>query len=247
MGVAAEKCADKYGFSREASDAYAIETYTRAQKAHEQGLFDGEIVPVEVPQGRGKPPKVVSVDEEVTKFNPGKMSELKTPFKPAGTVTAANASSLSDGAAAVVVVSAAKLAELRASGTLDESHPVFKISGWADAAQEPVWFTVSPSLAIPKAVAHAQKRSASGAAPEIDYYEINEAFSVVALANNKILGLDAAQVNVFGGAVGLGHPLGCSGCRIVVTLCNVLSKKGGRTGVAAICNGGGGASAAVIE
>ena len=197
-------------------------------------MFDDEIVPVEVPQRRGEP-IVVSEDEEYKNVKFEKIPALRPVFSKEGTVTAANASTINDGASALVLMSKKKADELGIK-------PVARIAGFGDAAQDPLWFTTSPSLAIPKAIAHAGLT-----ADDIDYYEINEAFAVVAIVNNNELGLDPEKVNTFGGAVALGHPLGASGARIITTLNNVLHKKGARYGAAGICNGGGGASAMVIE
>ncbi|KAI0909205.1 acetyl-CoA acetyltransferase [Ustulina deusta] len=236
MGLAAELCSDDYGFSREEQDTYAIATYQRAQKATADGIFSKEIVPVEVSGGRGKPPIKVTTDEEVKNLNIDKLKSVRPVFKPKdGSVTAANAAPLNDGAAALVLMSEAKVKELGVT-------PIAKILGWGDAAREPERFTVAPALAIPKALKHAGITD-----KDVDFYEINEAFSVVALANIKILGLDADKVNVFGGSVAIGHPLGGSGARIVTTLTTVLREKKAKIGCAGICNGGGGASAIVIE
>ncbi|KAJ1330188.1 hypothetical protein BSLG_006920 [Batrachochytrium salamandrivorans] len=236
MGNAAEICAKEFEFTRENQDDYAILSYQRAQAASKAGHFDGEIVNVEIPGARGKPGKTISVDEGIFNLDIAKLRAMKPAFQAVGgTVTAPNSSPLNDGAAALILVSGTKLAELGLT-------PIAKILGWADAAREPERFTIAPSLAIPKALKHAGQTLA-----DMDYFELNEAFSVVALANAKILNLDANKVNVFGGAVAIGHPLGCSGARVVVTLVNVLKTMGGRKGVAAICNGGGGASAVVIE
>ncbi|KAH8196510.1 hypothetical protein TruAng_009340 [Truncatella angustata] len=236
MGLAAELCSQDHGIDREAQDAYAIATYKRAQKATEDGVFDTEIVPVEVSGGRGKPAIKITKDEEATKLNEDKLKSVRPVFKPqGGTVTAANAAPLNDGAAAVVLMSEKKVKELGIK-------PIAKILGWGDAAREPERFTTAPALAIPKAIKHAGITD-----KDVDFYEINEAFSVVALANMKILNLSPDVVNVFGGAVAIGHPLGCSGARIVATLTTVLREKKAKIGVAAICNGGGGASAIVIE
>jgi acetyl-CoA C-acetyltransferase len=234
MGSAAENTAKEMGFTREQQDEYAIQSYKRSAAAHDEGMFKDEIVPVEIPQ-RGKPSLVVDKDEEYTKVQFEKIPGLKPVFDKEGTVTAANASTLNDGASALVLMSREKAESLGLK-------PIAKILGFADAEQDPKWFTTSPALAIPKALKHAGVD-----ASKVDFYELNEAFSVVALANNQKLGLDAAKVNVFGGAVSLGHPLGSSGSRIVGTLCNVLNKKKGKIGVTGICNGGGGASAIVIE
>ncbi|EMR67906.1 erg10, acetyl-CoA C-acetyltransferase [Eutypa lata] len=236
MGLQGELCAADHGLSREEQDAYAIETYKRAQAAHAAGVFTAEIKPVEVSGGRGKPPVSVSIDEEVKNLNEAKLKTVRPVFKPSGgTVTAANAAPLNDGAAAVVLMSEAKVKELGVT-------PLAKIRGWGDAAREPERFTTAPALAIPKAIKHA------GITPaDVDFYEINEAFSVVALANMKLLNLTSDKVNVYGGSVAIGHPLGCSGARIVTTLTTVLREKKAKIGVAGICNGGGGASAIVIE
>ncbi|KAI0869959.1 acetyl-CoA acetyltransferase [Hypoxylon argillaceum] len=236
MGLAAELCSDDHGVSREEQDAYAIATYQRAQEATAAGVFSKEIVPVEVSGGRGKPPVQITTDEEVKNLNIDKLKTVRPVFKPKdGTVTAANAAPLNDGASAVVLMSEAKVKELGVT-------PIAKILGWGDAAREPERFTTAPALAIPKALKHAGITD-----KDVDFYEINEAFSVVALANIKLLSLDASKVNVFGGSVAIGHPLGCSGARIVTTLTTVLREKKGKIGVAGICNGGGGASAIVIE
>ncbi|KFH44424.1 Acetyl-CoA acetyltransferase-like protein [Hapsidospora chrysogenum ATCC 11550] len=234
MGLQAELCADDNSFSREDQDNYAVQTYKRAQAATEAGLFK-EIVPVEVPGGRGKPPVVVDRDDEVKNLNEAKLRAMRPAFKPDGSVTAPNAAPLNDGAAAVVLMSEAKVKELGLK-------PIAKILGWGDAEREPERFTVAPALAVPKAIQHAGL-----SASDVDFYEINEAFSVVALANIKLLGLDPEKVNVFGGSVAIGHPLGCSGARIVSTLTSVLKEKNAKIGCAGICNGGGGASAIVIE
>ncbi|KAI1174295.1 acetyl-CoA acetyltransferase [Nemania sp. FL0916] len=236
MGLAAELCSDDHTISREQQDAYAIATYQRAQEATAAGVFSKEIVPVEVSGGRGKPPIKITTDEEVKNLNVDKLKTVKPVFKPKdGTVTAANAAPLNDGAAALVLMSEAKVKELGVT-------PIAKILGWGDAAREPERFTIAPALAIPKALKHAGLT-----ADDVDFYEINEAFSVVALANMQLLGLNSDKVNVFGGSVAIGHPLGCSGARIVTTLTTVLREKKAKIGVAGICNGGGGASAIVIE
>jgi acetyl-CoA C-acetyltransferase len=235
MGLQGEECADDHGFSREEQDAYCIRSYKKARAAQEAGWFKEEIAPIEVSGGRGKPNIVVDKDDEPGNFNEAKIPSLKPSFKAGGTVTAANASPLSDGAAAVVLVSEA---ELKARNL----KPIAKILGWGDAEQNPSKFTTAPALAIPKALKHA------GVSPEqVDAYEINEAFSVVALANAKLLGISEDKINLHGGAVALGHPLGGSGARIVTTLLGVLREKKGKIGVAGICNGGGGASAIVVE
>ena len=234
MGNAAEMCAKEYKITREDQDAFAIESYTRAQNAYAKNAFADEIIPVSVPV-RGKDPIVVSVDEEYTKVNFDKLKTLKPAFEKEGTITAANASKLNDGASALVLVSEEKLKELGLK-------PLAKITGFADAAQAPEWFTTAPALAVPKAL-----KMAGVNATDVDYYELNEAFSVVGIANTQILGLDANKVNPRGGAVALGHPLGSSGSRIVVTLVHELLQEGKKIGVTGICNGGGGASAIVIE
>lgn len=236
MGLAAELCSEDHSIDRAAQDAYAIETYTRAQKATEAGVFKTEIVPVEVSGGRGKPAVQITTDEEAKNLNPEKLKTVRPVFKPKdGTVTAANAAPLNDGACALVLMSEAKVKELGVK-------PIAKILGWGDAAREPERFTTAPALAIPKAIKHAGLTE-----KDIDFYEINEAFSVVALANMKLLNLSSDVVNVFGGSVAIGHPLGCSGARIVTTLTTVLREKKAKIGCAGICNGGGGASAIVIE
>ncbi|MEO8795377.1 MAG: acetyl-CoA C-acyltransferase [Daejeonella sp.] len=234
MGSAAELCATDCHISREDQDAYAIQSYKRSQAAQGDGKFSQELVPVEI-IGRKGEVTVVSEDEEVNAVKFDKIPSLRPVFKKDGTVTAANASTLNDGAAALVLMSKEKAEELGLK-------PLAKIIGYADAQQAPEWFTTAPSKAIPRAL-----KNAGISADQVDFYEINEAFAVVSLANNKELGLDAATVNVNGGAVSMGHPLGASGARIVVTLLNVLQQNGGKIGVAGICNGGGGASALVIE
>ncbi|MDA9051595.1 acetyl-CoA C-acyltransferase [Schleiferiaceae bacterium] len=234
MGVCAELCAEEHQFTREDQDAFALESYRRSAAAWDGGKFANEVVPVAVPQRRGDA-IVVDTDEEYTKVNTDKVPQLRPVFKKDGTVTAANASALNDGASAVVLMSASKAAELG----LD---PIARITGYADAAQEPEWFTTAPAKALPKALAKAGITMNA-----VDFFEFNEAFSVVGLANMKLLGLDAAKVNVHGGAVSLGHPLGASGARIITTLIGVLQQNGGKIGAAAICNGGGGASALVLE
>ena len=234
MGVCAEKCADEMNFTRDEQDNFALTSYERSASAWSTGKFSEEIVPVEVPQRR-KDPIVISEDEEYTKINKEKFLKLRTVFKKDGTVTAGNASTLNDGASAIILMSAEKAAELNLT-------PLAKITSYADAAHEPEWFTTAPAKAVPLAIA-----KAGIDINDVDYWELNEAFSVVGLANMKILGLDAAKVNVNGGAVSLGHPLGNSGSRIIVTLLNVLKQNGGKYGAAGICNGGGGASAIVIE
>ncbi len=234
MGMAGEHCAHKHNITREQQDDFAIQSYQRAQKATEEGYFAKTIAPVSIPQRKGEP-IIIDRDDEVFKANFDKMRALKPAFTANGTITAANASKLNDGAAALVLMSADKAAELNL-------RPIAKIRSWADAAQEPIEFTTSPALALPKAVEKAKLKM-----DDIDYFEINEAFSCVTLINERLMHLDPQRVDVFGGAVALGHPIGCSGARIVVTLINVLDHKQGKLGGAAICNGGGGASAMVIE
>ncbi|MFN5711427.1 MAG: acetyl-CoA C-acyltransferase [Bacteroidota bacterium] len=234
MGVAAELCATDCNITREEQDAYAIESYTRSANAWKAGKFDAEVVPVVIPQKKGDP-IVVAHDEEYKNVKFDKIPGLNPVFKKDGTVTAANASTINDGASALVLMSKQKMEALGLK-------PLAKIVSYADAEQAPEWFTTAPSKAIPKALVKAGK-----SLNDVDFFEINEAFSVVSLANNKELKLDAAKVNVNGGAVSLGHPLGSSGSRIVVTLVHVLHQNNAKLGVAGICNGGGGASAMVIE
>ena len=234
MGIAAEKCARECGISREEQDAYAIESYRRSQRAWEQGRFADEVVPVEVPQRKGSP-LLVEKDEEPWNVKFDKIPVLSPAFQSDGTVTAANASTMNDGAAALVLASGEKVAAMG-------WKPIARILSYADAEQAPEWFTTTPSLALPKAVSKAGLQMS-----DIEYWEINEAFSVVAIENAKRLGIDPSRLNVHGGAVSLGHPLGCSGARVVVTLLNVLKAHGARYGAAGICNGGGGASAMVVE
>jgi len=234
MGVCAETCAKEMEFSREEQDAFAIESYNRSSQSWKDGKFANEIVPVEVPQRRGDA-LIISEDEEYKNVRMEKIPALRPVFVKEGTITAANASTLNDGASALVLMSAEKAAELNIT-------PLAKIRGYADAAQEPEWFTTAPAKALPIALGKAGLSTS-----DVDYYELNEAFSVVGLANMKILDLDASTVNINGGAVSLGHPLGSSGSRIIVTLINVLKQNNGKIGAAGICNGGGGASAIVIE
>lgn len=234
MGVCADLCATEYNISREEQDNFAIESYTRSAKAWETGKFNNEVVPVEIPQRRGEP-VVISVDEEYTNVKLDRIPTLSAVFTKEGTVTAANASTINDGAAALVLMSEEKAKDLGLK-------PLAYITSYADAEQEPQWFTTAPAKALPKAL-----KKANLEVSDVDFFEFNEAFSVVGLANSKILGLDASKVNVNGGAVSLGHPLGCSGVRIIVTLINVLEQNNAKRGAAAICNGGGGASAIVIE
>ena len=234
MGVCADQCADEHQISRKDQDDFAIESYQRAAKAWTAGNFNGEIVPVAVPQRRGED-IIVSEDEEYKNVKLEKIPQLRAVFNKEGTVTAANASTLNDGASALILMSKEKAEEL-------QIKPIAKVVSYADAAQEPKWFTTAPAKAVPKALAKANL-----SAGDIDYWELNQAFSVVGLVNTKLLGLDPAKVDVNGGAVALGHPLGSSGSRIIVTLINVLKQNNGRFGAAGICNGGGGASALVIE
>lgn len=234
MGVCADACATEYQFTREDQDAFAIQSYLRAAEAWENGKFENEVVPVEVPQRKGEP-KVVTIDEEYNNVIIDKIPNLRPAFTEDGTVTAANASTINDGAAALVLMSEEKAKELGL-------QPLATVKSFADAAQEPEWFTTAPAKALPKALDKANIKI-----EDVDYFEFNEAFSVVGLANMKILGLNGTKVNVNGGAVSLGHPLGCSGARIIVTLINVLHQNNAKIGAAAICNGGGGASAIVIE
>lgn len=234
MGVYADLCAVEYKITREEQDNFAIQSYERSAKAWEDGKFDNEIVPVAVQQRKGDP-IIVSKDEEYTNVKLDKIPSLNAVFTKDGTVTAANASTINDGAAALVLMSEEKALSLGLK-------PLAYIKSYADAAQEPKWFTTTPSKAIPKAL-----EKAGLTLNDVDYFEFNEAFAVVGIVNAKILELDNSKVNVNGGAVSLGHPLGCSGARIIVTLLNVLGQNNGKIGAAAICNGGGGASAIVIE
>lgn len=234
MGSAAELCASECQISREDQDNYAIESYKRSQEAQAKGIFKTEIAPVEIKDRKGEI-SIIDRDEEIHAVKFEKIPTLKPVFKKDGTVTAANASTLNDGAAALVLMSKAKAEELKLK-------PLAKIVSYADAQQAPEWFTTSPAKAVPLALHRAKLKP-----EDISYYEINEAFSVVSIANNQLLKLNAEQVNVHGGAVSMGHPLGASGARIVVSLLNVLKQNKAKLGVAAICNGGGGASAIVIE
>jgi len=234
MGICAEICAKEMQFSREEQDNFAIESYNKSTKSWTEGKFADEIIPVEVPQRKGDP-IMISEDEEYKNVRMEKIPLLRPVFDKEGTITAANASTLNDGASALLLMSAEKAAELNISA-------IAKIKGYADAAQEPEWFTTAPAKALPIAIG-----KAGITINDIDYYELNEAFSVVGLANIKILGLDPNKVNVNGGAVSLGHPLGSSGSRIIVSLINVLKQNNGKIGAAGICNGGGGASAMIIE
>jgi acetyl-CoA C-acetyltransferase len=234
MGNFADTCATKYNVSREAQDTFAVNSYKKAQAATENGWFKDEIVPVEIPQKKGAA-IIVDKDEEPSKVNFDKLPQLNPAFSKEGTVTAANASTMNDGAAAVVLMSAEKAKELGIK-------PIAIIKSFADAEQDPKWFTTSPSLALPKAL-----QKANLTINDIHFFEFNEAFSVVGIVNTEILKIDPAKVNIHGGAVALGHPLGCSGARIVVSLVHILKKHKAKYGAAAICNGGGGASAMVIE
>ncbi|RAR48598.1 acetyl-CoA C-acyltransferase [Flavobacterium lacus] len=234
MGVSADLCASEYKISREEQDAFAIQSYERSAKAWSEGKFDSEIVPVSVPQRRGEP-IIISKDEEFSNVKLDKIPGLNPAFTKEGTVTAANASTINDGAAALILMSEEKALSLGLK-------PLAYIKSYADAAHEPKWFTTAPAKALPKALA-----KSGFSINDVDFFEFNEAFAVVGLANAKILGLDGSKINVNGGAVSLGHPLGCSGARIIVTLLNVLQQNNAKLGAAAICNGGGGASAIVIE
>lgn len=234
MGNAAELCARECNISRQAQDEFAIESYKRSQSAVNEGRFENEIVGIEIPQRKGDPILFLK-DEEPFNVKFDKIPELKSAFEKGGSVTAANASTMNDGAAALVLMSKEKADELGLK-------PIAKIVSYADAEQAPEWFTTTPSIALPKAVEKAGLKMA-----DIEYAELNEAFSVVGIVNAQKMHLDLKKVNVNGGAVSLGHPLGCSGARIVVTLINVLKQKNAKIGAAAICNGGGGASAMVIE
>ena len=234
MGVCADACAAKYGFSREDQDAYAIQSYQRSAEAWSAGKFSDEIIPVEIPQRRGAS-IIMTEDEEFKNVKMEKIPALRAAFSKEGTVTAANASTINDGAAALILMSSEKATELQLT-------PIAKIRSYADAAQEPKWFTTAPAKAIPKAL-----EKAGISMNEVDYFELNEAFAVVGLANMKILGLENDRVNVNGGAVSLGHPLGVSGARIIIALTSILKQNKAKIGVAGICNGGGGASAMVIE
>jgi len=236
MGKCAEKCATEYNISREDQDRYAVESYKRAREAIERGVFDDEIVAVQGPKKRGKdPPDTISVDEEPNSVKLDKLSSLRAAFEKEGTVTAGNASSINDGAAAMLIMDEAQAISMGLT-------PLARIRGYADAEGPPVRFTTAPSNAVPLAVERAGMKM-----EDVEYHEINEAFSVVALANMRILNLDMAKVNVFGGAVSLGHPIGMSGARIVGSLYQVLKMSDASVGCASICNGGGGASAIVLE
>ena len=234
MGNFADNCAIKYNISREAQDAFAVASYTKAQQAISQGWFKEEIIPVEIAQKKGAS-IIIDKDEEPFKVNFEKLPHLNSAFTKEGTVTAANASTMNDGAAAVVLMSPSKAKKLGI-------QPLAIIKSFADAEQDPKWFTTSPALALPKALEKANLKTS-----DIDFFEFNEAFSVVGLVNTEILKIDASKVNVHGGAVALGHPLGCSGARIIVTLVHILRKHKAKYGAAAICNGGGGASSMILE
>ena len=234
MGVCADACATKYGFSREDQDAYAIQSYQRSSEAWKSGKFSDEIIPVEIPQRRGAPILMIE-DEEYKNVKMDKIPSLRAAFSKEGTVTAANASTINDGGAALILMSAEKALELKLT-------PIAKIKSFADAAHEPEWFTTAPSKAIPKALS-----KANITIDDVNYFELNVAFSVVGLANMKILNLKSERVNVNGGAVSLGHPLGVSGARIIISLISVLKQNNAKIGAAGICNGGGGASAMIIE
>ena len=234
MGVSADLCANKYNISREEQDSFAIQSYKRSSEAWNSGKFNNEVIPVSVPQRKGDP-IIISKDEEFSNVNLDKIPSLNPAFTKEGTVTTANASTINDGAAALILMSEEKALSLNLK-------PLAYVRSFADAAQEPKWFTTSPAKALPIALTKAGLTTS-----DVDFFEFNEAFSVVGLANSKILGLNNDKVNVNGGAVSLGHPLGCSGARIIVTLINVLEQNNAKIGAAAICNGGGGASAIVIE
>jgi acetyl-CoA C-acetyltransferase len=234
MGVCADLCATEYNLSRKEQDDFAIESYIRSANAWASGKFDNEIIPVTVSQRKGEP-ILISIDEEFTNVTIDRIPTLNPVFTKEGTVTAANASTINDGAAAVVIMSEEKAISLGLK-------PLAYIRSFADASQEPKWFTTSPAKALPKAL-----EKAGLSIGEVDFFEFNEAFAAVGLANAKILGLNMSNINVNGGAVSLGHPLGCSGARIIVTLLNVLEQNKAKIGAAAICNGGGGASAMIIE
>lgn len=234
MGVCADATAEHYGITREAQDAFAIQSYARSAESTQAGWLRQEIVPVSVPQRKGDP-LLIAEDEEFKRVDFAKIPELRPAFSKQGTVTAANASTINDGAAALILASAAKVAELGL-------QPIAKILAFADAEQAPQWFTTTPTIAAPRVL-----QRAGMAISDIDYFEVNEAFAVVPMAFGQVLGVSQEKMNVFGGAVSLGHPLGASGARILTTLTNVLRHKQGQTGLAAICNGGGGASAIIIE
>lgn len=236
MGVAAEKCAADHDISRQDQDNFAISSYKKALNAQKLGKYDEEISPITIKGIRGKPDVIVSQDEEISNFDEKRVHSARAVFqKENGTVTAPNASKLNDGGAALILVSEKKLKELGLT-------PLAKISGWGEAARDPLDFTIAPALAIPKALKFSNLTQ-----DKVDFFELNEAFSVVGLANQKLLEIPTEKLNVYGGAVALGHPLGCSGARIVVTLLSVLQNENGKIGVAGVCNGGGGASSIIIE
>lgn len=234
MGIYADQCATKNDISREDQDNYAIESYKRAKNAWDNGMFSDEVIPVEVPQRKGDP-KIVDKDEEYSNVNFDKIPALRAAFTKDGTVTAANASTINDGAAALVLMSEEKAKELGI-------NPLVEVRSYADAALDPQLFTEAPAAALPKALSKANLNMG-----DIDFFEINEAFSVVSLANQKLLNINSNQLNINGGAVALGHPLGCSGARITVSLIHILKQKNADLGAAAICNGGGGASALILQ
>jgi acetyl-CoA C-acetyltransferase len=234
MGCAADLCATEYHISREEQDAYAVESYKRSESAWKNGKFKEEVIPVEIPQKKGSP-VLFTEDEEYKNVRFDKIPDLKPAFTKDGTVTAANASTINDGAAAMLLMSLEKAQSLG-------MKPLALIRGYADAEQAPEWFTTSPAIAVPRAI-----EKAGLTLEEIDYFELNEAFSVVGLVNTRLMKLDPSRVNVNGGAVSIGHPLGCSGARIIVTLLNILKQNNGKFGAAGVCNGGGGASSIVIE
>jgi acetyl-CoA C-acetyltransferase len=234
MGCAADLCAAEYKISREEQDEYAIESYKRSAAAWQSGRFKDEVIPVDIPQKKGQP-LVFNEDEEYRNVKFDKIPELKPAFTKDGTVTAANASTMNDGAAAVVLMSKEKAEQLGVK-------PLARMLSYADAEQAPEWFTTSPAIAVPKAVEKAGLTLA-----DIEYFEVNQAFSVVGIVNTRLMKLDPLKVNINGGGVSLGHPLGCSGARIIVTLINILKQQSATYGAAGICNGGGGASAVVIQ
>jgi acetyl-CoA C-acetyltransferase len=235
MGMAGEDTVAEHGLTREECDDYAIASYQKAQKAHAEGKFDAEIAPIELPGARGKPGVTVKQDEEVSRLDIPRLKAARPVFKSDGVLTAPNSSPINDGGAAVILASAAKVKELGLK-------PIAKILGWGDAEQAPIKFPTSPAKAVPRALKHAGVKL-----EDVDFFEFNEAFSAVGLANPRILGISQDKVNAYGGAVAIGHPLGASGARILVTLTSVLHQEGGKIGVAGICNGGGGGTVVVIE
>lgn len=235
MGMAGEDTVEEMGISREECDEYAINSYQKAQKAHADGKFKAEIAPIELPGVRGKPGVTVSQDEEVSRLDIARLKASRPVFKANGALTAPNSSPINDGAAALVLVSEAKLKELGLK-------PIAKILGWGDAAQAPIKFPTSPAKAVPRALKHAGVKL-----EDVDFFEFNEAFSVVGIAVPRLLNIPQEKVNVYGGAVAMGHPLGASGARILVTLTSVLHQENGKIGIAGICNGGGGGTVVVIE